>query len=62
MIVFIKNANTGTVTVNPHSSSDTIEGKTTISLSKQYDSLQLISNGSNEWFLVGNSVEDAFKS
>jgi hypothetical protein len=62
MIVFIKNTTANAVTVKVHSSSDTIEGSASISLSSQYDSLQLISNGTNEWFLVGNSVGDAFKS
>jgi hypothetical protein len=62
MIVFIKNANTGAVTVKPRSTTDTIEKKTSIVLKKQYDSLQLISNGTNEWLLVGNSVCGAFES
>jgi hypothetical protein len=64
MIIFIKNASTGSVTVTPNGT-DTIEGASSSSpkvLSKQYDSLQLISNGSDEWFLVGNSIGDAFTS
>ncbi len=43
-------------------SGDTIEGKPTKVLSKQYDSLELISNGGHEWYLVGNSIGDAFVS
>jgi hypothetical protein len=61
MIVLIKRTGASKVTVKPHSG-DKIESKTSISLSKQYDSLLLMSNGSNEWFLVGNSVGDKFVS
>jgi hypothetical protein len=43
-------------------SGDVIEGKTSKVLSKQYDSLLLISNGVHEWVLVGNSIGDAFTS
>jgi hypothetical protein len=61
MIVLIKRTGTKTVAVKPFQG-DKIESKTSVSLSKQYDSLLLISNGSNEWFLVGNSVGDKFVS
>jgi hypothetical protein len=61
MLVFIKNTSTSTVTLSA-SGTDTIEGAASKSLTKQYDSLQLISNGTNQWFLVGNSICDAFTS
>lgn len=57
MIVFVKNISTSTVTIDAFKSSketDTIEGAAAQALKKQYDSLQLISNGSNEWFIVGS--------
>ncbi len=54
---------------NPHavtvaaSGTDTIENKgSTIALNKQYDSLQLMSNGANEWFILGGSVCGAYVS
>jgi hypothetical protein len=53
MLVFIKNISSGTVTVLP-SGTDSIEGNSSEPLKKKYDSLQLISNGSNEWFVVGS--------
>jgi hypothetical protein len=70
MIVFIKKTDSSThgVTVTGYTSSasppvtDTIESKTTKTLSKQYDSLQLISNGAHNWFIMGNSIGDAFTS
>jgi hypothetical protein len=64
MIVFIKRVDgtaTHTVTVSANTG-DTIEGKSSKVLSKQFDSLQLISNGANEWFVLGNSIGDAFTS
>jgi len=65
MIVFIKNVSTSTVTVDPFKSdaeTDTIEGASSKKLKKQYDSLQLISNGSNEWLVLGNSICSKFTS
>ncbi len=48
---------------NPHavtvaaSGTDTIENKgSTIALKKQYDSLQLMSNGTNEWFIMQSAL------
>ncbi len=59
MIVFVKktDASANPVSVVGHTNTstkvqDTIEGSTTKSLKAQYDSLQLISNGS-EWFVLG---------
>jgi hypothetical protein len=62
-IVLIKKTDStaNAVTVSA-ASGDSIEGKSTKVLSKQYDSLELISNGAHEWFLVGNSIGDAFVS
>jgi hypothetical protein len=62
-IVLIKKTDStaNAITVSA-ASGDSIEGKTTRALTKQYDSLQLISNGAHEWFLVGNSLGDAFVS
>jgi hypothetical protein len=56
MVLFIKkiDSSTNTVTVAT-SGTDTIEGKGSIVLKKQYDSLQLISNnssGTHEWFIL----------
>jgi hypothetical protein len=65
MIIFVKNTSTDKVTIEPFgnsSESDSIEGATSKHLKKQYDSLQLISNGSNEWFVLGNSICGAFTS
>jgi hypothetical protein len=65
MIVFVKNTSTSTVTIEAFkkgSETDTIEGAASKALTKQYDSLQLISNGSNEWLVLGNSVGGAFTS
>jgi hypothetical protein len=65
MMVFIKNTSTSTVTVkafNKAAETDTIEGSATKHLKKQYDSLQLISNGTDEWFILGNSICAAFTS
>ncbi len=47
-----KTSNTVAVT---GSSTNTVEGKTSISLSSQYSSLTLISNGS-EWFILSNAT------
>jgi hypothetical protein len=58
MIVFVKNVSTSTVKVTPKGT-DTIEGKSSSSpqlLSTQYASLTLISNGSNEWFILSNAT------
>jgi hypothetical protein len=52
MIVFIKNASSGTVTVE-RSGTDTIDGGTSISLASPNGGVQLISNGLNEWFVIG---------
>jgi hypothetical protein len=61
-IVFIKNTSGGSVTVAPFSG-NCIEGSTSSkTLSKPYDSLMLMSNGSKKWVLMGNSVGDAFTS
>jgi hypothetical protein len=62
-IVLIKKTDStaNAVTVSA-ASGDSIEGKTARALTKQYDSLQLISNGVHEWFLAGNSIGDAFVS
>ncbi len=61
-IVFIKNTSSGSVTVAPYSG-NCIEGSTSSkTLSKPYDSLMLMSNGSKKWVLMGNSIGDAFTS
>jgi hypothetical protein len=61
-IVFIKNTSGGSVTVAPYSG-NCIEGITSSkTLSKPYDSLMLMSNGSKKWVLMGNSIGDAFVS
>ncbi len=61
MIVFIKKTDSSTNAVTVAAASgDTIEGSASKALSKQYDALQLTSNGAHEWFLPGNSVDDAF--
>jgi hypothetical protein len=65
MIVFVKNTSTSTVTIEAYkegSETDTIEGAATKALTKQYDSLQLISNGRDEWLVLGNSIGGAFTS
>ena len=67
MMIFIKNVSTSIVTVVPGGpgGTDTIEGFTSSTpktLTKQYDSLMLISNGTNEWLLLGNSIGDTFVS
>lgn len=65
MIVFIKNVSTSTVTIEAFTDkteTDTVEGAASKDLKKQYDSLQLISNGSNEWYILGNSICAAFTS
>ncbi len=63
MIVLIKkvDGSTHTVTLSANTG-DSIEGKSTEILTKQFDSLQLISNGGHEWFIVGNSIGHAFTS
>lgn len=63
MIVFVKKTDSSVNAVAVAAASgDTIEGAPSMSLTKQYDALQLISNGVHEWFLLGNSVGDAFVS
>jgi hypothetical protein len=62
MIVFVKNTGTASVTVAPKSG-DSIEGNTTGKiLTKEYDGLELISNGKTKWMVLGNSIGDAFTS
>ena len=52
-IYIIKNSGTGVVTINT-TSSQTIDGSTTYSLSSQYKYVQVMSNGSN-WIITGNN-------
>jgi hypothetical protein len=59
MLVFIKRTAASTVTINA-AAGDTIEGKASKSLTTQYDSVLLMSNGGHEWFFVGNSIGGAF--
>jgi hypothetical protein len=56
MLVFIKNIGTSAVTVSVIRG-DHIEGKTSESLSKQYDSLTLISDGNSpgNWYIQSNA-------
>jgi hypothetical protein len=62
-MVFIKktDCSSNTVTIVP-GSSDSIEGKPKKVLAKQYDSLQLMSNGTHGWMLMGNAICGAFTS
>jgi hypothetical protein len=63
MVVFIKKTDSSSNAVTVQSSgSNTVEGTTSKPLKKQYDSLQLISNGTNEWFILGSSLCGAFTS
>lgn len=69
MIVFVKNTSKSTVTLDAFSGTidkkketDTIEGASSKNLKNQYDSLQLISNGTNEWYVLGNSLCSKFTS
>jgi hypothetical protein len=57
MMLFIKNASTSAVTVAA-TGSDKIEGKTSKTLSKEYDSLTLISNGASPgtWYILSNAT------
>lgn len=57
MIVFIKKIDTSTnaVTVAAHGT-DKIEGKASESLSKKYESLTLISDGSANWYVLSNAT------
>jgi hypothetical protein len=56
MLVFIKKTDTSTHSVTvARNGTDTIEGKNSIPLKMRFDSLRLISNGSNEWYILGNS-------
>jgi hypothetical protein len=66
MILFIKksDSSTHTVTITP-SSTDQIEGASSKVLTKQWDSLELISNNSSsphQWVILGSSIGDAFIS
>jgi hypothetical protein len=62
-IVFIKKTDSSINAVTiAAASGDNIEGKATQILTNQYDSLQLISNGSHIWFVLGNSIGKAFVS
>lgn len=63
MIVMIKKTDSSTNTVTVMAASgNTIEGVPSKTLSKQYDFVQLISNGSNEWFVFGSAKCGAFFS
>lgn len=55
MIVFVKNVSSGTVTVKGNGS-DSIDGNPSYPLTSQYYGVQLISNGSNEWFVIGTTT------
>jgi hypothetical protein len=61
MIVYVKNTGTASVTIAPISG-DNIEGATTKTLTKQFDGLELISNGGHRWLVLGSSIGDAFTS
>jgi hypothetical protein len=57
MIVFVKKVDPttdGAVTVKARGT-DVVEGTASRSLPKQYNSLTLISNGSNEWFILASA-------
>lgn len=65
MIIFVKNISTSTVTVEAFAScteTDTIEGANSKSLKKQYDSLTLVSNGSDQWLVLTGAICGAFTS
>jgi hypothetical protein len=64
MIVFIKkvDANNGKAVTVTVAGTDTIEGNPSFALNKQYDSVQLISNGKSEWFILVGSRCGAFIS
>ena len=47
----VKNMGTDTVTVS-RSSSDTIDGETSIAMAVQYQALSFVSNGSNGWEII----------
>lgn len=49
-VYYIKNINTGTVTVDGNAS-ETIDGATTYALSTQYQAIMIVSNGTN-WFII----------
>lgn len=49
--VRVKNVGSNTVTIN-RSSTDTIDGQTSITLAVQYQALSFISNGSNGWEII----------
>jgi hypothetical protein len=58
-IVFIKNISTGSVTVNAHTN-EVIEAVASHSLSAQFDSVQLISNGKASpkgvWYILSTAT------
>ena len=63
MIVFIKKTDSSTNAVTiAAASGDSIEGNASMVLGKQYDALQLISNGVHEWFVLGSAKCGAFVS
>ncbi len=64
MMVFVKNTSSGSVTVTvAKCSGDCIEGNTAPkTLTKQWDGLHLISNGTHRWVVLGSSIGDAFVS
>lgn len=56
MIVMIKsNTTAGAVTVEANTG-DTIDGGSSVSLASQFNGVQLISNGSKEWFVIGTTT------
>jgi hypothetical protein len=57
MIVFVKNISTSSIEVSA-SGSDHIEGKTSETLSKQYKSLTLLSDGNSpgNWYILSNAT------
>lgn len=63
MIVFIKKTDSSSNAVTiAGAGTDKIEGKKSKTLNLQYDGLQLISNGSGQWFMIVNSICGAFTS
>lgn len=65
MIVFVKNVSVDKVTIEAFKNSketDTVEGAASKVLKKQYDSLTLLSNGSNEWLVLTGSIDGKFTS
>jgi hypothetical protein len=64
MMVFVKkvDGNSNPVIVSRNGSSDTIEGQASINLNKQYDSLELISDGVGVWYIFDSAKCGAFIS